>query len=91
MNKANEDAVNQRLLGLLGEITTSGVSSIKKLISENNTRCYTQADKLIAKETRKKPTLYNEVKTMHHNVTRVGPAYSAIVRQKRRAELMALN
>ena len=80
-----ERAMNDRLISVLHDI--DGISFSKKQHRKRLQRIYEQSDSLIAKQAEKKPTLYNEVKTLDYITTRVGPVYSRIVKQKRRAEL----
>ena len=54
-------------------------------------RNYDIADKTIEKGQEKRQTLYNQIKTFNFIKAQVGPAYSQIVKQKRRAELIREN
>lgn len=79
--------MNDRLIDVLHGMTCEGLDFDKDAHDKRISALNDQSDMLIARMEEKAPSMYHELKKRSNIRSKVGPAYSRIVKQRYRQEL----
>lgn len=86
LNKKADEKLNDRLISVYNDIAEIKLS--RKQLAKNMERNLDRTDHFLrCADSKKKATLYNSMKSLSLTISKVGPAYSRIINQKKRAEM----